>query len=242
MNKKITQSAETCTHTHTGNLFLSLLSTLFVVFPMLAVANTVELHWYDNDTELRVPTTSQSCEYGGTFDVPTPTPREGYVFTGWRVKPAQCSLSGLDPSIDTSWDATHARWKRIHPNGKSMLAEFGTENSSDLNDGEWAVTFSYGTVKGMAKCSSTKGSYATPGTPSDTNGQYCWCQATNYTPNGGNQCNVASPSWVFLSGNVSGGACVNYCASDCASTVVGECADGNLYCANLRRALFGVTQ
>ena len=65
MNKKITQSAETCTHTHTGNLFLSLLSTLFVVFPMLAVANTVELHWYDNDTELRVPTTSQSCEYGG---------------------------------------------------------------------------------------------------------------------------------------------------------------------------------
>ena len=215
---------------------LSLLSTLFVVFPMLAVANTVELHWYDNDTELSVSTTSQSCEYGGTFDVPTPTPREGYVFTGWRVKQAvQCSLSGLDPSIDTSWDATHIRWKSIDPtNAYTMADVLGTENSSDLNNGEWAVTFSYGTVKGMAKCSSTKGSYATPGTPSDTNGQYCWCQATNYTPNGGNQCNVASPSWVFDDDYESASYCAYVCAFDCAYLV--------LVSAAFRRALFGVAQ
>ncbi|MFQ6727175.1 MAG: hypothetical protein ACLRFF_02350, partial [Alphaproteobacteria bacterium] len=216
------------------NLLLSLLSTLFVVFPMLAVANTVELHWYDNDTELRVPTTSQSCEYGGTFDVPTPTPREGYVFTGWRVKIAQCSLSGLDPLINTSFDATHVRWKPIDPtNGYPMAAEFGTENSSDLNNGEWAVTFSYGTVKGMAKCSSTKGSSKKPGTPSDTDGQYCWCQATNYTPNEGNRCNVASPSWVFYSDLWDASNCAGICAFYCANIVEVD--------AVFRRGVFGVS-
>ena len=217
---------------------LSLLSTLFVVFPMLADANTVELHWYDNDTELRVPTTSQSCEYGGTFDVPTPTPREGYVFTGWRVK--QCSLSGLDPSISSSWDATHARWKLIDPTkiGHTMKKAFGTENSSDLNNGEWALTFSYGTVKGMAKCSAKSGTSsnwsATESELTSASGEasYCWCQATNYTPNGGNQCNVASPSWVFRGPNLSSSACANYCVYDC--------ADGVVYYAKFRWEVFGV--
>ncbi|MFQ6696183.1 MAG: hypothetical protein ACLRFQ_02750 [Alphaproteobacteria bacterium] len=202
---------------------------------MLAVANTVELHWYDNDTELRVPTTSQSCEYGGTFDVPTPTPREGYVFTGWRVR--LCSLSGLDTSIDAPEDATHYRWKPIDPtttNAYTMADHFGTENSSDLNNGEWAVTFSYGTVKGKAKCSSTKGSWYAPGTPSDTKGHYCWCQATNYTPNGGNRCNVASPSWVYFDETwvEDASVCAGNCAFGCAGVV---------YDPGLRQALFGVS-
>ncbi|MFQ6704475.1 MAG: hypothetical protein ACLRFP_05340, partial [Alphaproteobacteria bacterium] len=94
----------------------------------------------------------------------------------------------------------------------------------------WAVTFSYGTVKGMAKCSSTNGG----STPSDTNGQYCWCQATNYTPNEGNQCNVASPSWGPPNGFGSGSNCANSCAHSCAIYVVDY--------ATFRRALFGVTQ
>ncbi|MFQ6703517.1 MAG: hypothetical protein ACLRFP_00315, partial [Alphaproteobacteria bacterium] len=207
----------------------------FVVFPMLAVANTVELHWYDNDTELRVPTTSQSCEYGGTFDVPTPTPRKGYVFTGWRVK--QCSLSGLDPSIDGTDDPTHYRWKPISSSGYTMADAFGTENSSDLNNGEWALTFSYGTVKGKAKCSNTKGDWLTPGAPSDTSGQYCWCQATNYTPDGGNQCNIASPFWVFF--NNYGTCDGNWC--DCPFWCAGECSYNLVTNADFRGALFGVS-
>ncbi|MCQ2568192.1 MAG: InlB B-repeat-containing protein, partial [Alphaproteobacteria bacterium] len=153
--------------------------------------NSISLTWDGGGTP-------SSCTYGSTFDVPTPTPREGYVFTGWRVNQAAgCSLSGLDPSIGTDWDETHTRWKPISSLGYTMADEFGTENSSDLNSGEWVVTFDYGTVKGMAICRSIDGSWATPGTPSDTDGKYCWCSATNYTPNGGNQCNVASPSWVF---------------------------------------------
>ncbi|MFQ6727487.1 MAG: hypothetical protein ACLRFF_04010, partial [Alphaproteobacteria bacterium] len=212
----------------------------------LAVANTVELHWYDNDTELRVPTTSQSCEYGGTFDVPTPTPREGYVFTGWRVKIAQCSLSGLDTSIGTSWGAKHTRWKSISSSGTTMADEFGIENSSDLNNGEWEVTFSYGTVKGMAKCSAKSGNnngttWSAPSsnwsateselTSASGEASYCWCHATNYTPNGDNQCNVASPSWVFDFDCGSASNCADICAYGCAVGVV------NL--ADFRRAVFG---
>ena len=179
--------------------------------------NNISVTWYNDDTQYA----SNSCTYGGNLTMPSSIPQKtGYTFKGWRVKPAQCSLSGLDTSIDTSWDATHVRWKPISSSGTTMADEFGTENSSDLNNGEWAVTFSYGTVKGMAKCSGTKGSYATPGTPSDTNGQYCWCQATNYTPNGGNQCNVASPSWVFYDDYESASYCANDCAFDCAYTAV----------------------
>ena len=115
-----------------------------------------------------------------------------------------------------------------------MADEFRTENSSDLNNGEWAITFSYGTVKGMAKCSSTNGDFATSGTPSDTNGQYCWCRATNYTPNGGNQCNVSSSSWVFYGGIGSADDCADYCANYCARGV----RDLDAF----RRAVFGVSQ
>ncbi|MFQ6696368.1 MAG: hypothetical protein ACLRFQ_03725 [Alphaproteobacteria bacterium] len=194
--------------------------------------NNISVTWYNGDTEYD----SNSCTYGGNLTMPSSIPQKtGYTFKGWRVKCILSSLSGLDPSIGTSWDATHARWKQIDPTSVYTMADiFGTENSSDLNNGEWAVTFSYGTVKGMAKCSRTDGgSWATPGTPSDTNGQYCWCQATNYTPNGGNQCNVASPSWVFYnSGSTS------FCARSCAKNCAGDVASS----ASFRRAVFGVAQ
>ncbi|MFQ6727488.1 MAG: hypothetical protein ACLRFF_04015 [Alphaproteobacteria bacterium] len=194
--------------------------------------NNISVTWYNDDTQYA----SNSCTYGGNLTMPSSIPtKTGYTFKGWRVKPAQCSLSGLDPSIGTSWDATHARWKQIYPtDGYTMADAFGTENSSDLNNGEWAVTFSYGTVNGMAKCSNTNGSYATPGTPSDTDGKYCWCQATNYTPNEGNQCNVASPSWVFRSAYESASECAFDCAGSCVYIVINY--------AFFRRAVFGVAQ
>ncbi|MFQ6704105.1 MAG: hypothetical protein ACLRFP_03440 [Alphaproteobacteria bacterium] len=188
--------------------------------------NNISVTWYNGDTQYA----SNSCTYGGNLTMPSSIPQKtGYTFKGWRVK--QC-LSGLDTSISTSWDATHTRWKSISSTGYTMANALGTENSSDLNNGEWAVTFSYGTVKGMAKCSSTNGSVATPGTPSDTDGQYCWCQATNYTPNGGNQCNVASPSWVFAYDRGAATSCKYYCAHGCVNNV--------FWGDDFRRALFGV--
>ena len=127
-----------------------------------------------------------------------------------------------------------------------MADEFRTENSSDLNNGEWAITFSYGTVKGMAKCSGLSGdnnnwtwsdpSRATESELTSASGEkkYCWCAATSYTPDGGNQCNVASPSWVFSHDD----GAASWCAYDC----VFSCAGGILEDAVFRRAVFGVSQ
>ncbi|MFQ6726746.1 MAG: hypothetical protein ACLRFF_00085 [Alphaproteobacteria bacterium] len=204
--------------------------------------NNISVTWYNGDTEYD----SNQCTYGGELDVPTAQTKTGYTFKGWRAK---CSLSGLDTSIGSSWGATHVRWKPISSSGKTMADAFGTENSSDLNNGEWAVTFSYGTVKGMAKCSAKSGDNnkytwsnassnwsATESELTSASGEarYCWCHATNYTPNGGNQCNVASPSWVVENDRLSASTCANYCVYNCVQFVV--------FYADCRRALFGVTQ
>ena len=197
--------------------------------------NEINLHWYDGDTELNVASESQSCLYDAALTAPTIIPtKTGYTFRGWRVRCRLDDLSGLDTTIRTTNDATHRRWKPISDTGYTMEDASVTENSSDLNNGEWAVTFSYGTVKGMAKCSNTNGTYATVGSPSDTNGRYCWCGATGYTPDGGTQCSIASPSWVFLDDSEFAWNCAYDCVVGCAIRVVEE--------AVFRRAVFGVSQ
>ncbi|MFQ6696544.1 MAG: InlB B-repeat-containing protein [Alphaproteobacteria bacterium] len=206
--------------------------------------NNISVTWYNGDTEYD----SNQCTYGGNLTMPSSIPtKTGYTFKGWRVKCILSSLSGLNTSISTSQDATHMRWKSIDPNGRPMADDFGTENSSDLNNGEWALTFSYGTVKGMAKCSAKSGnnnSFTWPASSSNWSAteseltsasgeaKYCWCHATNYTPNGGNQCNVASPSWVYRYFYES--------ASDCPYGCARSCAYGVQVYADFRRALFGV--
>ena len=213
--------------------------------------NHITLNWYEDSsatTPMNVGTASQSCDYDDTLTVPAaPAARTGYTFRGWRVR--QCSLSGLNTTISARWDATHSRWKPINgSSGDTMEDEHGTENSSDLNNGEWAVTFSYGTVWGMAKCSSLSGnnnSYRWTNNSSNWsateselttagNGQYCWCGATGYTPDGGTQCNIATPSWVFIVDYGSESNCTSVCASGCADLVTHH--------ADFRRALFGVSQ
>ena len=69
---------------------------------------------------------------------------------------------------------------------------------------------------------------------SSSSGQYCWCKMSSYTPSGGSACNVASPSWVFVGGGESASDCAYYCASDCASLVMGG--------PDFLRAVFGVSQ
>ena len=206
-------------------------------------ANTIQLHWYNGDTEIQnVPVASQSCIYDDSLTPPSTIPtRTGYTFKGWRATQfPQCNLSGLDASIGVDWDADYVAWQPINGSSGWTVAEeiaegmSGTDHSSGLGNGEWRIIFSYGTVKGRAKCSNTNGDYATVGTPSNTNGKYCWCAATSYVPNGGNQCNIASPSWVF-SGNVwSASECAGDCAVSCAGNVSND--DG------FRRAVFGVSQ
>ena len=65
-------------------------------------------------------------------------------------------------------------------------------------------------------------------------GRQCWCKATSYTPNGGNQCNTTNSVWVFVGTQSSLSSCRRDCARECAQEVAAEW--GNYF----RRALFTV--
>ena len=135
-----------------------------------------------------------------------------------------CGIRGLNTSTGST------------ENGYINIGRIEGDNVSNygLNvSGQWAREFSYGTVWGMAKCSETAGNNSSNTwpessktdwlkTPSDTTGQYCWCQATGFTASGnsytsGPQCTTdASSSWVFLEDVWAFDYCANYCAHDCA--------------------------
>ena len=133
---------------------------------------------------------------------------------------------------EPDWDPQYLKWEPIAQNGYTMAEEFEGENlTSGLNAGEWSVTFTEGTIKGRALCSSTNGTYATTGTPNETGGgRYCWCAGTDF----GNSCHVASPSWVCHNAYGDSGDCAARCANACAGHVIDY--------SDFRRAIFGVTQ
>ncbi len=120
-----------------------------------------------------------------------------------------------------------------------MQSAFGTENNSDLDNGEWAVTFSYGTVKGVALCSSTSGSYHEIGSPNENaEGENCWCKAISYASENQNFCNVSSSPWVLGLGYSNADSCKHDCAYNCA----GNIQSGSQSTTNYRRVLYGITQ
>ena len=217
--------------------------------------NTIALHWYNGDDELTVASASQSCVYDGTLTPPTTIPtKTGYTFKGWRVKQAAgCSLSSLNTSIGGTWWASkgstgYCRY-RNNDTGDEVVGDCSDSHFAGLNNSEWETNFSYGTVKGTSYCSGLSGNnhnFAWGGNSADWSAtesqltsasgekKYCWCAATSYTPDGGTQCNIASPSWVFGYDPGSASACANYCAFYCALYVSDS--------AGCRRAVFGVSQ
>ena len=196
--------------------------------------NTINMEWYSDGSKITpVNNAANTCIYDGNVTLPTNTlSKTGYTFLGWRVRvaaaPAQCDLSGLNANTTTIEDSEHYRWKPMVEGGWAMPVD----NSSDLNDGEWALTFDYGTVKGSSRCSSTPGNtYAQIGTPTDAEGQYCWCKLTSYTPNTGNACNAGGESWVYSDPYGDSGSCTYNCGGTCASSV--------FYSNVFRAALYG---
>ena len=88
----------------------------------------------------------------------------------------------------------------------------------DLYKGEWKVQFDYGLVRGTTTCDTDGGVEKRLGTPAGKNGQYCWCRAIQYTPNGGSAKNL-SLSWMYNYGQTSHEACEHSCAHRCASDI-----------------------
>ena len=212
-------------------------------------ANTIQLHWYNGDDELTVPSASQSCVYDGGLTPPTTIPtRTGYTFKGWRVKSCfasqVCGLNGSAVNGLTYDNTDSTAFGYYGHNGQYKL----NESTYGLTAGEWALKdTSGGIIKGIASCNSTNGEGGVydscasdaikPGNTfsSSSGGEYCWCKISSYTPSGGSACNVASPSWVFphdilFASSVS--SCARYCAVYCANGVESD--------PDFRRAVFGV--
>ena len=208
-------------------------------------ANTIALHWYNDDTELTVPSASQSCVYDGTLTPPATIPtKTGYTFKGWRVR--QASASCFANSV---CGLTGSAVDGLAYSGYGYYSHDGQDtyntDTYGLSAGKWAVEFTNGgIVKGIASCNSTAATYGEWDScdsdaiqPSNTfsnsvSGQYCWCKMESWTPSGGSACNVASPSWVFGDDLGSASDCAGICADYCANAVVDS--------PGFRRAVFGV--
>ena len=210
-------------------------------------ANTINLEWYNEDTKLTVPTTSNTCRYDGQITLPSTNPtKTGYTFRGWQVRVAQCLPS----------DFNYNNITESSPYGYTRLnGEYGdkeTDYGLTVGSGEWAVDYGdAGVIKGMAKCSAKSGNHnggtwnnnassewsASESELTSASGEtkYCWCQITGYDADKDkNYCPVASPSWVFNGGRGSASGCAASCASFCAGYVRDR--------SGFRAALFGQVQ
>jgi len=209
-------------------------------------ANTINLQWYD-DANDSTPTNT-TCQYSSTIALPSQPTKPGYNFAGWQLRQATTfDLSTLAEYINSGGNAWISRsvptneYNNGNPMCRNGYSEDGTCSDaifSDLDNGEWKVPFDYGTVRGVALCSSTNGTYATTGTPDETGTgttQYCWCKASGFAePNSSTYTNVASPSWVFNYDNGNADGCAYRCARDCAYYVIDYSA--------FRRAVYGITE
>ena len=121
-----------------------------------------------------------------------------------------------------------------------------------LNNGEWAVTFDYGTVIGEALCSPTYAEYAEQGNPvvdsgnnQGTGSVYCWCRVKGFVEVGNSTYqNVTSNPWGvgYIYGGENYSQNYDYCHNNHGGSCEGYCAINFWYDAQLRRALFGITQ
>ena len=210
-------------------------------------ANTINLEWYSDNTLLDVQQSADTCLYDGAITLPSTNPtKTGYTFGGWQVREAVAqlfNLATLNANTNGLSNASHGATDYCYYYYYNESTEEEVEVDDDCSDshvsglsaGEWKTEFSYGTVRGIARCSSTSGTWATAGTPSETTGRYCWCQPTGFAePNSSSYMSVASPSWVFDYVDGSADGCAYYCADYCASRV--------LYYSDFRRAMYGISQ
>ena len=170
-------------------------------------ANTIALHWYSDGEELNnIPTESQSCVYDSTLTPPPAPTKTGYTFKGWRVKQAPaCSFTAA--SAVNGMSVVDRGYAHLDGRAGKNETKYGL-----TTPGEWAREYNGGILKGIAECRNvddrdpdfirTK--------------RFCWCQTTNYTPNGGTRCNFETPLWVFKSERDSESDCLEECAWRCA--------------------------
>ena len=201
--------------------------------------NIITINWNGATAAAISANNAGTTVYGG--DIRTPQSIDpsqvpaGKRFVGWKFVKL-FDLSTLDASI-----------------GGTSLGFQGSEfseNTSEyglISDNTWGITFSYGKIRGEARCSTKYGNnnsnqWGATGGPNWTateseltgngTGPYCWCKPTQYQANGSSEWqNVLLVPWVFLESIPS---CEQNCAVRCAVSVTNS--------ANFRIPLYGIIQ
>ena len=199
-------------------------------------ANTINLHWYNGNTELTVPSESQSCVYDGALNPPATIPtRTGYTFVGWRVRPTyNFSTLPTNQNGEKKWARTNMDTCG-YKEGNGNISRVSCSNSDfdDLGAMEWKVQFPWGMVYGMTMCSVTSAAHATTGNPSNTSGGYCWCKMTGYKSNDTLYAPSVATPWVCDSPSV-----LHDCNTNTFNCVAG-CAYYVLWDVTFRQRIFG---
>jgi len=173
-------------------------------------ANEIPLRWYNNNTLMDTTAQESSCEYDSTIDVATAPSRTGYNFRGWTVRPER-SFSELKTASYTTGQKRWAKGEVYSTHADYCYTAANDDNATnvpcnsdsnffELQQYEWKVESTKGTIYGMAYCSGKTGnnhSGAWGGDSSDWKAtkeelvnatgskQQCWCLATGWVPTGG---------------------------------------------------------
>ena len=179
----------------------NIILSFFVSILLFDVSNaaTISLDW---DPDNGSSHTQNQCTIGNNVVLPSQPSKPGYIFNGWALIPHQCSIAEVNPDTQATQDSDHIRWKALlYTQETSMEGVFGTENSSDLDPGEWEIVFDYGSVRGEALCSETAGTTPSSGeigNPSQTSGSNLWCKPTSYTSSTNENCLTDTTNWIFF--------------------------------------------
>ena len=149
--------------------------------------NTINLTWFNGDTELNVASASQTCTYDGVITVPPAPPQKlGYTFNGWKIPKIDF---GTIPTTQPGIERWSIGWYEneiycVHDDtGTGVFPHVSCESDNNFNElqpHEWKTRHNHGDIYGVSGCSEDIGQDWKPGTPTIGSGQYCWCKAIGY--------------------------------------------------------------
>jgi len=207
--------------------------------------NDIDLIWFDGYTQY-TNGTSNTCEYGDGVTLPqTPPTKTGYTFMGWRIRP-YCDVS----NFETGGNIFGSIGKGFYNGVNQCISDkqvIDCQFANNLGAMEWQIHKNHNKsmdsfLRGTSTCVDTAGTnpwnnneftyIASNILPGDslpnaqhntTNGQYCWCKASNYTTVRSNNetdiCNFSSPSWVYLADLNDSENCAVECAYYCTEAI-----------------------
>ena len=129
--------------------------TIFAIFiACIARADTIDINWMvDGQTYAQT-----TCTTGDDLILPTTPTKRGHTFLGWAVKYDLSTLNtAIDGNVHYAIGESGTCWYRTSSMSSNSQLNCTDDNYADLTGGKWKTKFSYGTLYGISKCSTTGG-------------------------------------------------------------------------------------